>query len=118
MYYLYKKYKVKKQREARAAAEQETADAGVAPPPIEVTADKEGGEFIQQPAPTKALPPIEPEENPAEKKARRVYRWKLVLCLFPSAFLAAIDTTIVATSLTTISSHFSKFSYYLSLTVY
>jgi hypothetical protein len=110
MIYLYRKHKkVKQQREARAAAEREaTQDNNAA---IEETDEKDAG-GIERPAVVKPLPPpIEQEEDPAEKKARRIYRWKLVLCLFPSAFLAAIDTTIVATSLTTISSHFSKFIY-------
>jgi hypothetical protein len=47
-------------------------------------------------------------ECKAEKRARRIYRWKLVIALFPPQFLASIDTTIVATALTTISSHFGK----------
>jgi hypothetical protein len=45
-------------------------------------------------------------ECKAEKTKRRRYRAKLMIALFPSAFLAAVDTTIVATALTTIASHF------------
>jgi hypothetical protein len=53
--------------------------------------------------------PIETEEEKLVNKRRRAYRWKLMISLFPPAFLAAVDVTIVATATTTIASHFSKF---------
>ena len=43
----------------------------------------------------------------AEKKRRRVYRWKLILALLLPNFLAAVDITIVAPALPTIASTFS-----------
>lgn len=49
------------------------------------------------------------EECKDERIRRRKYRWKLIIALFPPAFLAAMDTTVVATALTTISSHFGIF---------
>jgi len=49
------------------------------------------------------------EESDEEKRRRRIYRWKLIIALFPCQFLASVDITIVSTALTTISSHFSMF---------
>lgn len=57
---------------------------------------------------TKKTKPVETEEEKIEKKRRRAYRWKLMISLLPPAFLAAVDTTIVATATTTIASDFSK----------
>ncbi|KAI9732875.1 MAG: hypothetical protein M1834_003815 [Cirrosporium novae-zelandiae] len=44
----------------------------------------------------------------ADKRRRRIYRWKLIGGLMLPYFLASVDTTIVATALTTIASHFNK----------
>jgi len=116
MIFLYRKHKkaqAKKQREAALAAEAEAGQFNTSTV-VEgsYTREKVDGETETVERPVlliKALPPAEIEEDPAVKRQRRVYRWTLILCLFPSAFLAAIDTTIVATSLTTIASHFGTF---------
>ena len=50
--------------------------------------------------------PLPNDESAEEKRRRRIYRWKLLIALFPCQFLASVDITIVSTSLTTISSHF------------
>jgi hypothetical protein len=43
-----------------------------------------------------------------ETRRRRRYRWKLIFGLFLPYFLASVDTTIVATALPTIASHFGE----------
>ena len=113
MIYLYKKYKAKKAASNVAQEQQipeqqqdlnqpdavKNEDDKLNSQP-EVSADKlDAGKVAQDLAST---------ESPEEKRRRRIYRWKLIVSLLPPAFLAAIDTTIVATALTTISSHFSK----------
>ena len=50
-------------------------------------------------------------ECAAEKRAARIYRWKLIVALLPLQFLASTDLTIVATATTTIASHFGKVSW-------
>lgn len=49
---------------------------------------------------------LTPEEK-AEKKRKRIYRWKVVLGLFAPFLLQALDTTIVASALPTIAEEFS-----------
>ena len=48
------------------------------------------------------------EESPAEKKARRIHRWKVVFGLFAPFALQALDTTIIAAALPFIAQDFSK----------
>lgn len=61
---------------------------------------------------------ISREEINAENRRRRIYRWKLVIALFPCQFLAAVDLTIVSTALTTIASHFSTFKRHYALSLF
>ena len=42
----------------------------------------------------------------AEASRRRIYRWKMILGLVLPNFLSAVDVTIVAPAIPTISSHF------------
>jgi hypothetical protein len=60
---------------------------------------------------------ISREEINAETRRRRIYRWKLIIALFPCQFLASVDLTIVSTALTTIASHFSTFGQLYTLNV-
>ena len=113
MIYLYKKYKAKKAASNVAQEQQIPEHEKDSSQPNEVkiednksksepeiSGERSGaGKVAQTPIST---------ETAAEKRRRRIYRWKLVISLFLPAFLAAIDTTVVATALTTIASHFSK----------
>src|ERR1700748_772257 len=110
MIYLYKKHKAKKAR----AAEQQQSSEPLGDSVQAETAQKDEKALTSEPdisgegtTPVKVADKESTVETAAEKRARRIYRWKLVIGLFPPAFLAAVDTTIVATALTTISSHFS-----------
>ena len=47
-------------------------------------------------------------ESIAESKRARAYRWKLILSLLIPNMMASMDTTITATALPIIASHFSK----------
>ena len=47
-------------------------------------------------------------ESIAEAKRARVYRWKLILSLLIPNMMASMDTTITATAMPIIASHFSK----------
>ena len=48
-----------------------------------------------------------PEEL-AEKKRRRIYRWKIILGLFAPFCLQSLDTTIIASALPYIAEDFGK----------
>jgi hypothetical protein len=105
MIYLYRKHKKRKAAAAKAEAEKAqgpvlTTNEKASDPQAIAAVDSEPQEI-----PT--TKPVVPEESAEDKRRRRVYRWKLVLSLCLPGFLAAVDTTIVATALTTIASHFS-----------
>ncbi|KAL5333817.1 major facilitator superfamily domain-containing protein [Aspergillus crustosus] len=70
-----------------------------------VNGSRPSNEPLTQPLPEKQRP--SPEEQ-AEKRWRRIYRWKLILCLFMPYLLASIDLTIVATAVPFIASHFNE----------
>jgi hypothetical protein len=80
----------------------------------ESTAKDEGVERensgVEIPARTQTT--LNAEENArikAETAKRRAYRWKMIIGLLLPNFLAAVDVTIVAPAVPTISSHFSMF---------
>lgn len=50
---------------------------------------------------------VSPEEA-AEKKRRRVYRWKIILGLFAPFCLQSLDTTIIASALPYIAEDFGE----------
>jgi hypothetical protein len=111
MIYLYLKHKKKKKAEAAKAEAAKTqtpiltSDEKKSEPQDIAAIRPESQHSVSESA--KPAKPAKPEETPEEKRRRRIYRWKLVLCLLLPAFLSAVDTTIVATALTTIASHFS-----------
>jgi hypothetical protein len=113
MIYLYKKYKAKKAASNVAQEQQipEHEKDSSQPNEVKIGDNKLKSEpeiSGERPGASKVAQNPISTESAEEKRRRRIYRWKLVLSLFPPAFLAAIDTTIVATALTTIASHFSK----------
>jgi hypothetical protein len=125
-YQWYKRNKARKAEEAALAQEQAAGAEGQAPATTTIATDEDGrvvstvtadsveGISGNEKTPAVAAPvsltpkkTVETEEEKAEKKRQRIYRWKLVLALFPAAFLASADLTIVSTALTTIASDFS-----------
>jgi hypothetical protein len=50
---------------------------------------------------------LSPEEV-ADKRRRRIYRWRLIAGLFGPFALQALDTTIIASALSNIATEFSK----------
>jgi hypothetical protein len=120
MIYLYKKHKAKKEALNIAKEQQASESKPDSNQPEDVnTPEKQLDSQPEISAETadaaKVVKSQAPTETPEEKRRRRIYRWKLVIALFPPAFLAAVDTTIVATALTTIASHFSMFSSHISV---
>jgi hypothetical protein len=116
MYLAYKFIKRKRAEKAAAAHAAQVDPAEATTVDDEIKEHQDGGSVVvpsnekqpeaPAPNPPTAVDPTEPEETPEEKRARRIYRWKLVIALFPAAFLASVDLTVVATALTTIASHF------------
>jgi hypothetical protein len=114
-YRWYKKHKAEKAQAAQAA------QTLVDPPDISSDAPIAAGETDAIKADqSRPFPPaveektveptrqvVVPEESKEEKRRRRIYRWKLILALFPAGFLASADLTIVSTAVTIISSDFS-----------
>jgi hypothetical protein len=117
--YAYRKYKKKRAAEATQPQEAQTVPDSSNEKLCEHRSRRDKDEVAASTLDVVPQPPADKTGVPnaaasevcleckAEKTRRRVYRWKLMVALFPSAFLAAIDTTIVATALTTIASHFS-----------
>ncbi|KAF2396086.1 MFS general substrate transporter [Trichodelitschia bisporula] len=62
-----------------------------------------GKELDKEPQSTITEPCLECK---AEQRRRNIYLLKLIVALFPSQFLQSVDTTIVATALTTVASRF------------
>ena len=56
------------------------------------------------------------QETPEEKRAARKYRWAIIIGLFLPSVLEALDTTIIASSLSFIASDFSRCTSLISST--
>ncbi|KAL4801840.1 MFS general substrate transporter [Aspergillus unguis] len=93
-YYLYKKIKA-----SRAAKAQDAFTLEPQSSPFEQ---------LQSDGDLASTPTQEKSSEADEKRRRRNYRWKLVLCLFMPYFLATVDLTIVATAVPFIASHFDQ----------
>lgn len=60
-----------------------------------------------KPKPKPEKSELTPEEK-ADKRRRRIYRWKIVIGLFAPFLLQSLDTTIIASALPFIAKDFSK----------
>jgi hypothetical protein len=113
MIYLYKKHKARQAAKKESSSPddsrpQQVASNDISTPQTEekqINAEPGTINTAEESGRGANIPVTETKE---EKKRRRIYRLKLMISLFPAGFLAAADTTIVATALTTIASHFSK----------
>ncbi|KAL3479584.1 major facilitator superfamily domain-containing protein [Aspergillus californicus] len=105
-YYLYKK--IKASRAAKKQADLIPLESEQ-PSPFEANSNQDGDTTTSQ---NTSIPPTNEKkpspEDQAEKRRRRVYRWKLMGCLFLPYMLATIDLTIVATAVPFIASHFDE----------
>ncbi|CEL11181.1 hypothetical protein ASPCAL14284 [Aspergillus calidoustus] len=106
-YYLYKK--IKASRAAKAQSELIPLGSSHSSP-FERTSQQQDGHPLTSNDPLlstseKTSPSPELE---AEKRRRRIYRWKLITSLFLPYMLATIDLTIVATAVPFIASHFNE----------
>ncbi|KAL2839013.1 major facilitator superfamily domain-containing protein [Aspergillus pseudodeflectus] len=106
-YYLYKKIKASR----AAKAQSELIPLGSShTSPFERTSQQQDGRPLTSNDPllsTSEKTPPSPELE-AEKRRRRIYRWKLIASLFLPYMLATIDLTIVATAVPFIASHFNE----------
>lgn len=109
------KYGKRKYKEHQAKKEQDQvqngsrpSDAGMASTSTESSRPFNGERNTTSSKPDERQ--LTPEEK-AEKKRKRIYRWKVVLGLSTPFLLQALDTTIVASALPTIAEKFSK-TYY------
>ncbi|KAL2785577.1 major facilitator superfamily domain-containing protein [Aspergillus keveii] len=106
-YYLYKK--IKASRAAKAQSDLIPL-ASRHSSPLERTSQQPDGRPLTVNDPslltTEKTPPS--PELEAEKRRRRIYRWKLIASLFLPYMLATIDLTIVATAVPFIASHFNE----------
>ncbi|KAL4947870.1 major facilitator superfamily domain-containing protein [Aspergillus filifer] len=100
-YLLYKK--IKKSRAAKAQADALPLEPQSSP--FERTED---GDVPSSIPPPKLEKQSTTHEEKAEKRRRRIYRFKLIGALFMPYLLATIDLTIVATSVPFIASHFNE----------
>lgn len=96
MILIYKK--IKKHNERKRIETQQTATVNhdgdpVTEPPADVTSNEKKT--------------VSPEEA-AEKKRRRVYRWRIILGLFAPFCLQSLDTTIIASALPYIAEDFGE----------
>lgn len=96
MILIYKKIKKRNERKRLEALDAVTAPVDVAAVPgnPEISKSKEDN----TPSP----------EEVAEKKRRRVYRWKVILGLFAPFCLQSLDTTIIASALPYIAEDFGR----------
>ncbi len=106
MYYAYKKIKEHRKQKAALAAAGDTS----APPTEAVTARESLPQSESEPAvktetATETATAPTPEEK-ADKRRRRIYRWKLIAGLFGPFALQALDTTIIASALSNIATEF------------
>lgn len=121
MYFAYKHIKKKRRQRREQQAQQEVRQAQLpkTEPGVGVTQiDDAGNAGLSTPAPVSTSVPehrADPKEkkNPelspeklADKKRRRVYRWKIVFGLFFPFALQALDITIVASALPFIAKDF------------
>jgi hypothetical protein len=119
MYFAYKHIKKKRRLRQEQQAQQEV-QLPETEPGVDVTQiDDADAAGVSIPAPVSTPAPephadlkkekkkaeLSPEEL-AEKKRRRVYRWKIILGLFFPFALQALDTTIVASALPFIAKDF------------
>lgn len=110
MYLAYKKIKKHRAQKAAQAALQST----------ELDASNPNARVDTPSGPVDLVDPVDPvvaaqkdvptPEEIAEKKRRRIYRWKLIAGLFGPFALQALDTTIIASALSDIATEFRAFS--------
>ncbi|KAJ0420244.1 major facilitator superfamily domain-containing protein [Aspergillus carlsbadensis] len=106
-YYLYKKIKASR----AAKAQNDLIPLGSShSSPFERTSQQQDGRPLTSNDPSLSTPEKTPPspELEAEKRRRRIYRWKLIASLFLPYMLATIDLTIVATAVPFIASHFNE----------
>ncbi|KAL3461957.1 major facilitator superfamily domain-containing protein [Aspergillus heterothallicus] len=106
-YYLYKKIKASR----AAKAQQDIIPLGSShSSPFERTSQQQDGTVLSpNDASISTAEKVRPSpESEAEKRRRRIYRWKLISSLFLPYMLATIDLTIVATAVPFIASHFNE----------
>ncbi|KAL2835470.1 major facilitator superfamily domain-containing protein [Aspergillus pseudoustus] len=106
-YFLYKKIKASR----AAKAQQDLIPLGSShSSPFERTSQQQDGRLLtsNDAAISTTEKPAPSPETAAEKRRRRIYRWKLISSLFLPYMLATIDLTIVATAVPFIASHFNE----------
>ncbi|KAL2864021.1 putative MFS multidrug transporter [Aspergillus lucknowensis] len=104
-YYMYKK--IKASRAAKAQADI-PLDNQLPNPYERISLQDASALLASDPGPAAQEKTASSPEIAAEKRRRRVYRWKLIGSLFLPYMLATIDLTIVATAVPFIASHFNE----------
>lgn len=98
--------------ETRQGIDNASSEQSEKPKSTETSGEENGKSQTGEPEPGVESPVV--ERTKEEKKAMRLYRWKLVAGLFLPFSLQALETTVLAGAYPFIASDFSKSSFYFT----